>query len=283
MSAEDATKNTNGKRKTCFVVGPIGAAGSVSRNHADWLLKGVILPTFKEHFPDFDVVRSDRINEPGMIDAQMIGYLLDAELVVADMSEHNANAFYEMGIRHMAALPIIHMFKKGTVIPFDVKPYRSIEFDYADPDDLVAAKTELKAFVEQTQKPDFKVDNPITRARGVMRISENATPEMQLVWQELNDLKRQIAERDFQQIPKADDVELRITVPLVELDRVISLLHSIESYSGLSISRGQDPAVIHASFGPAIRRDELVRIQRQVRHSQGFVTVLSSGSTDILS
>jgi len=47
---------------------------------------------------------------------------LDADLVIADMSLLNANAFYEIGLRHMERKPIIHMFRSGEVIPFDVKP-----------------------------------------------------------------------------------------------------------------------------------------------------------------
>jgi hypothetical protein len=59
-----------------------------------------------------------------MIDSQIITSLLDAELVIADLSFLNPNAFYEIGIRHMVQKPIIHMFIEGTDLPFDVKPFR---------------------------------------------------------------------------------------------------------------------------------------------------------------
>ena len=95
----DGGDMTDASRKTCFVVGPIGDAGSAVRGHADWLLDEIIAPVFSEHFNEFDVIRADRISSPGMIDSQVINHLLDAELVVADLSFQNANAFYEVGLR----------------------------------------------------------------------------------------------------------------------------------------------------------------------------------------
>jgi hypothetical protein len=89
------------EKKLCFVIGPVGDEESDTRVHADWLLEGVIEPVTTE-FPDFVVKRADRDPRPGLIDAQMINDLLNADLVVADLSFSNPNAFYEMGIRHMA-------------------------------------------------------------------------------------------------------------------------------------------------------------------------------------
>ena len=49
------------------------------------------------------VKRADEDPRPGLIDAQMIKDLLVADLVIADLSGVNPNAFYEIGIRHMWA------------------------------------------------------------------------------------------------------------------------------------------------------------------------------------
>jgi hypothetical protein len=37
-----------------------------------------------------------------MIDSQVITKVLDADLVIADLTLKNPNAFYELGLRHMA-------------------------------------------------------------------------------------------------------------------------------------------------------------------------------------
>jgi|1186.fasta_scaffold276435_2 hypothetical protein len=112
----------------CFVIGPIGDPGTDVRRHADWLLKGIIKPVFVQHFPDSRVERADEIVAPGSINSQVITRLMDAKLVIADMSMHNANAFCELAIRHMVRLLTIHIIHKDWKVPFDVAPFRAIQF-----------------------------------------------------------------------------------------------------------------------------------------------------------
>ena len=180
-------------KKLCFVIGPIGDPATETRRHADWLLKGIIHPVFENHFQEFRVERSDQISAPGSISSQIINRLHTAELVIADMSRENANAFYEMGIRHMKRLPTIHMYSEGQKIPFDVQPYRAIPFKYMEPDDLDAARASLKSAVEEVIKPDFVVDNPVTQARGVEKLKETATPNEQLLFNQMRALEQRVS------------------------------------------------------------------------------------------
>jgi hypothetical protein len=83
-------------KKLCFIIGPIGAHKSDIRAEADKLLKLIIKPTFLTNFKDYKVVRADEISQPGMVDSQVISSVIDAELVIADLSGRNANAFYEL-------------------------------------------------------------------------------------------------------------------------------------------------------------------------------------------
>jgi hypothetical protein len=180
------------RQKTCFVIRPIGDLGSPTRGHADWLLDEIIAPIFDEHFKDFEVIRSDKITQPGMIDSQVINNLLDADLVIADMSLLNANAFYEMGLRHMERKPIIHMFRAGETIPFDVKPYRAIPFAFEHPKQRFEARDHLKQAVDAVFAEGYQVENLVTRARGYAELSRHATPEMEVVLAELESLKNRI-------------------------------------------------------------------------------------------
>jgi hypothetical protein len=135
-------------KRVCFVVGPIGKPDSDTRIHADWLLEEIIEPVMKDH-GEFTVVRTDGISKPGMIDAQVIEHLLDAALVIADLSKLNPNAFYEIGIRHMAQKPVIHMQLIEDEIPFDLSLYRAIKFSVRTPADIRKARQELQQAVEE--------------------------------------------------------------------------------------------------------------------------------------
>ncbi len=172
-------------RKKCFVVGPIGADDSEDRIHADWLLEMIIQPVFEEHFKDFDVTRADKISDPGRIDAQVISSLLDSELVIADLTTLNPNAFYEIGIRHTVQRPIIHMHLEGERIPFDIASFRSIKFDRKRPKDLIAAREALRLSVMAALDEAHQVDNPVTFARGRVEFDKTATPAERVVQEQL--------------------------------------------------------------------------------------------------
>ena len=62
----------NGERKTCFLIGPIGAEGSEERIKADWLLKGIVKPALENEEYGYKVTRADEIAEPGSITDQVI-------------------------------------------------------------------------------------------------------------------------------------------------------------------------------------------------------------------
>lgn len=208
--------------RICFVVGPIGDANTAIRGHADWLLDEIIAPVFAEHFKDFEVIRSDKIAQPGMIDSQVINHLLDADLVVADLSLLNANAFYEIGLRHMERKPIIHMFRAGEVIPFDVKPYRAIPFAFEHPKQRFEAREQLKQAIEAVLAPGYQVENPVTRARGYAAISQHATPDMQVVLMEIESLKTRL---EMHEAASVVDVTVRpgvVPSPRWVLDRSLS-------------------------------------------------------------
>src|ERR1700750_2605228 len=93
---------------------------------------------------------------PGSINSQVITRLMDAKLVIADMSMHNANAFYELAIRHMVRLPTIHIIHKDWKVPFDVAPFRAIQFARDDIDDVEAAKTALKITIDEVIRDGFQ-------------------------------------------------------------------------------------------------------------------------------
>jgi hypothetical protein len=159
-------------KKLCFVIGPIGSHKSDDRIHADKLLKLIIKPTFKTHFGDFNVVRADTISLPGMIDSQVISHVIDADLVVADLTARNANAFYELGIRHLMQKPVIHLYRRGEPIPFDVQPYRAIEFAYEEKMEIRDAKVALRKAITEIYSPEFHIENPVTRSRAMIRLKE---------------------------------------------------------------------------------------------------------------
>ena len=94
------------KPPLCFVIGPIGKEGSPERKHADLLLNSVIKQVLEADGFGYKVKRADEDADPGMIGNRMISDIIQADLVVADLTDLNPNAFYELGIRHSTEKPL---------------------------------------------------------------------------------------------------------------------------------------------------------------------------------
>ncbi len=203
-----AEKNSSPMKKTCFVVGPIGQDGSEVRVHSDWLYEGIIKPAF-DGFAEFEKpIRADKIAQPGMITTQVIEHLLEDDLVIADLSLENPNAFYEIGIRHMAQKPIVHMQLKGEKEPFDTSGFRAIKFARRHPNDLVDARRDLASAIKAAMTPNHRVENPVTHARGSIKLEETGTPGQKLILDELRFLRERIGALEMGRLRRASPVPL---------------------------------------------------------------------------
>lgn len=116
--------------RICFYVTPIGEESSEQRKHSDLFLSSLIEPALNGF--GLEVVRADKIGQPGMITSQILEHILRARLVIADLSFHNPNVFYEMALRHMTKLPIVQICRKSERLPFDVNQVRTITIDTSD-------------------------------------------------------------------------------------------------------------------------------------------------------
>ena len=134
----------------CFVVSPIGDESSSERKKADQLLRYIVRPVLEDR--GYVVTRADQIHDPGTISKQVIEHLVTADVVIADMTGHNPNVFYELAVRHAAKMPVVHMIEKGETIPFDVAPQRAIFYELAL-DGAEDAKTALRKMLGRSRTP----------------------------------------------------------------------------------------------------------------------------------
>ncbi|MDA4120439.1 MAG: tetratricopeptide repeat protein, partial [Thaumarchaeota archaeon] len=105
----------------------------------------------------FEVFRADEELRGGNIRTDMFQELLLADLVVADLTIDNPNAWYEVGVRHaLRARGVIQMVaeSKRERMPFDVYVDRTLRYHLKDgapdPDHLKADKEALAMFATET-------------------------------------------------------------------------------------------------------------------------------------
>ena len=151
-------------KKTCFFIAAIGDAGTEQRKHSD-MVQSLIERALERE--DIKVIRADGISDPGMIGGQIIEYLRKSALVVADLSFHNPNVFYELCFRHVLGLPTVHLIRTDDRVPFDVKDFRTIHINTADKYDLVAKLDTYRAEIANHARMALSAgtegsNNPIT-------------------------------------------------------------------------------------------------------------------------
>ena len=164
------------KLPLCFVVGPIGKDGSPERKHADLLLNAVIKHVLESKDFSYKVKRADEDADPGMIGDRVVTDIINASLVVADLTDLNPNAFYELGIRHSTERPTIHIARSNTPLPFDNIAHRTIFVDLGDWNSIEQARSQLSQAARSITDPEYKVSNPITQANASFKMRQSDDP-----------------------------------------------------------------------------------------------------------
>jgi hypothetical protein len=222
----------------CFVVGPIGKDSSPERKHSDLLLHAVIKEVLQSAEFGYTVKRADEDADPGMIGDRVVTDIINAELVVADLTDLNPNAFYELGIRHSTEKPTIHVAKMGTLLPFDNVSHRTIFIDLMDWHSIQQARARLAEAVRATKAPGFKVSNPITQANASFKMRQSEDPRDRM----LADIQERLANlegRGNQQAEAArNDAVLEIATALGKKD-MAAASRSYRSFTGAGMKEAR--------------------------------------------
>jgi hypothetical protein len=162
------------ERPVCFLIAPIGDEGTDVRKRSDRVLKYLIEPAAEQC--GYQVLRADKISKPGIITVQVIQQVINAPMVVADLTGHNANAFYELAIRHMVKKPLVQMIRKGEKVPFDVAATRVLFIEDPDLDTIEETKVQLVEHLKAAKNDASQVDNPISVSTDLQALRQSGDP-----------------------------------------------------------------------------------------------------------
>ncbi len=99
--------------------------------------------------------------DAGNIRADMFALILEADIVICDITVHNANVFYELGIRHALRKKHTVLIKgdpSGDTTPFDLSTDRYLKYPLANPGDALDA---LVASIQASLRSRRETDSPI--------------------------------------------------------------------------------------------------------------------------
>lgn len=150
-------------KKTCFVITPIGDNNSDIRRHIDGIIDQAIEPALGERY---EIEVAHRKYEIGSINDRVIKSVIEADLVIANLTTTNPNVMYELAIRHSFGKPVIVIAEEGTKLPFDVVVENTIFYlnDPTGASDLKQKLIEYEKPIDLGKKeygPIYKVINKI--------------------------------------------------------------------------------------------------------------------------
>lgn len=143
-------------RWICFVISPIGDEDSNVRKKADKVFNEIIRPATKKC--KIKPVRLDL--EHGIekkMTEQIIDHLKIDAIVVADMTSHNPNVFWELGYRQAMNKPVVLLIEKGQEIPFDLKDYRTIFYQLNSKKSIKKCREKLLKQMESSLNNLWKI------------------------------------------------------------------------------------------------------------------------------
>jgi len=77
--------------------------------------------------------RADDFFNADMVMNDIWKRICGSRVIIADCTNRNPNVFYEIGIAHTVGKPVIIITQKSEDVPFDLRHYRYIHYEYTPP------------------------------------------------------------------------------------------------------------------------------------------------------
>lgn len=279
--------------KKVFVISPIGSPGTEKHRKATLALDYII----KKALPDdaWEVTRGDGSLSPDSIGHDIIKRINDAQLIVADLTDHNANVFYELAIAHGWKKPVIHMIERGQSIPFDISDLRVVAYDLSDPASVDETITTISGMSIEAMKGSYKPVTPLSQYEAFETVTGSADPESAQAEMNLQILNRlsSIEESIRERSTKRPNMEMRRLRELDQTDqpmlkfvslagRVHMMTKDRDDYDVLEIKAiNNSLSKLWFSMNNSARNEAVYRLKKQGTPFPDIVDVSGMTVTDI--
>lgn len=137
---------------TCFVMMPFG----------DWFdryYQEIYVPAIRE--AGFEPVRADELFTTGSVVEQIWEQIQKARVLIADLTDRNANVFYELGLAHAARKPVVFASPRVEDVPFDLRHLRVIIYETKEPEWAEKLRKSVTDYLRNALKePEKSIPHP---------------------------------------------------------------------------------------------------------------------------
>ena len=122
MASNKNDKDQDAKNKDCFIIMPITDPPDYENGHFKKIYEDIFIPACKE--VGLEPIRADDVMETGMIHIEILQKLIHSSMAICDLSSHNPNVLFELGIRQAFDKPTVLVQEEGTKQIFDIAPLK---------------------------------------------------------------------------------------------------------------------------------------------------------------
>lgn len=147
------------KRK-CFIIMPLSKTKSASAADWNYIYEKIITPAVENSGLEFECKRSKATR--GNIIKAIINDLNESDVVIADLTDHNANVCYELGIRHGLKVGTILLAQKREFLNiFDLHNYASHVYNWKNKEGRKAMVQKIRELLIDFLATPLKPDSPV--------------------------------------------------------------------------------------------------------------------------
>ncbi len=150
--------------RVCFIIMPFSTTNSCSDSEWTNIYETFFKPAIEGAGLDYECRRS--MASRGNIVGSILRDLKDSYIVLADLTDRNANVFYELGVRHTLKDRTILVAQDEQDIPFDLRAYAYHIYDWRTEEGKVAFQTRLKSLLSEVDSNPDRPDNPVSDFLG---------------------------------------------------------------------------------------------------------------------
>lgn len=172
--------------ETCFVIMGFGKKTDYSEKGArtldlDATYQAIIKPAVEGS--GLRCIRADEVKHSGVIDRPMYELLLRADLVIADISTANANALYELGVRHaLRPFATIVMKEEEGKFHFDLNHLATFQYRHLGEDigarEAATKTAALKALIKEV-RANRRNDSPVFEFLAALGLKPMSDEELE--------------------------------------------------------------------------------------------------------
>lgn len=146
--------------RTCFVIMPFSKTDLCTEEEWTYIFENIFKPAIEGAGLDYECRRSEATR--GNMVAGIIRELNDAYIVLADLTDRNANVFYELGVRHALKNRSIILAQRRGDIPFDLSAYASHVYDWKTDKGKANLTDKIRQLLAEIDTNPDRSDNPVS-------------------------------------------------------------------------------------------------------------------------